>query len=720
MQLKSIKTKIVLMSGMCLVLTVIFLVGMQMYSQNQSSTFVVKKVDKLIEDETRKSLLAIAQREANYISGKLNINLDTARTIADTFKSLVSSPDVASAINLRKTFNKILLTTLENNPDFLGTYSAWEPNALDGQDINSAGDTDGGHDASGRFIPYWNRDKNGKIGRQALVGYEDASLHPNGVTKGGWYLFPRSKRKENILDPFPYIVQGKQEWLTTMSVPIEVNGKFLGIGGTDLRLDFVQTLSNEVAKNLYGGKAVVQVISNMGIIVADSSDASAVGKPLKDTFEGNWQDIVKSTAAGESYVDTSTENEFVQVNAPIQLGRTGTPWSLAIRVERAVVFAAATQLNMDMHENGQSATIVGVSTGAILAAAACLILWFLANGIVKPIRIAVSFTEKIAAGDFADNTIEINQKDEIGILSNTLKSMAERIKGVVLEVKGVSENVASGSSELSSSSLNVSQGANEQAAAIEEVTSSMEEMTSNIDQNAQSAKQTDTLAAKVADDAKVSGKAVEKAVASMRTIAEKISIIEEIARQTNLLALNAAIEAARAGEHGKGFAVVAAEVRKLAERSGKAAAEISELSTSSVGVAVKAGELLEALVPDIEKTASLVQGITSSCNEQTSGASQINMAVSQLDNVIQQNASASKEMASTSEQLASQGQHLQQVMSFFNVDGGNYRPRPSAQTMRKKPAPALTQGASGPRAAKGVQLDMDQSSSHTDEGFERF
>jgi len=157
----------------------------------------------------------------------------------------------------------------------------------------------------------------------------------------------------------------------------------------------------------------------------------------------------------------------------------------------------------------------------------------------------------------------------------------------------------------------------------------------------------------------------------MKEIASKISIIEEIARQTNLLALNAAIEAARAGEHGKGFAVVASEVRKLAERSQTAAAEINKLSASSVQIAERAGEMLARMVPDIQKNADLVQEITAASNEQSTGAGQINKAIQQLDQVVQQNASASEEMASTATELLSQAEQLQSTIAFFKLDGGS-------------------------------------------------
>jgi len=385
----------------------------------------------------------------------------------------------------------------------------------------------------------------------------------------------------------------------------------------------------------------------------------------------------------------------------------------------------------DNSATGARATLAMALIIVITALLALVIAIILTRSISKPIRRVVVFTEAMAKGDLTRVVHEdmLRRSDEMGELAQAFKEMQDSLKRIAGGIQSATGQVSTGSMQISTTAQEMSQGATEQAASTEEVSSSIEEMAATIKQNSDNALATESLAVKTAKDAEEGGKAVEESVVAMNLIADKIGIIEEIARQTNLLALNAAIEAARAGEAGKGFAVVASEVRKLAERSQNASAEITKLSKDTMETVRRAGEVIQAIVPDIKKTASLVQEIASASREQDSGIEQINKAMVQLDTVVQQNASASEELASMSEELSGQSEQLASAVAFFKVSeatGEGIEPTakgagsPPKSSSKVAPVPPRAEKEPATRPAQPRGLAMVSNSRNGDTDFEEF
>lgn len=314
---------------------------------------------------------------------------------------------------------------------------------------------------------------------------------------------------------------------------------------------------------------------------------------------------------------------------------------------------------------------VSIIVNLLAIAIAIVFTYVLVNLIAKPLKLGVDFAKEISEGNLMV-TLDVEQKDEVGLLADALKEMVAKLKDIISNVIAGADNIASASQQMSSTSQELSQGANEQAASVEEVSSTMEQMTSNIEQNSQNATHTEKISLTTYQGMQEVVTRSSNAVEANRIIADKIKIINDIAFQTNILALNAAVEAARAGEHGRGFAVVAAEVRKLAERSKFAADEIVSLSIKSLDLSDGAGKKLVELLPDIEKTTKMVQEISAASNEQNNGTLQINGAVNQLNSVSQQNAAASEELSTSAEELSSQAEQLKDLVSFFRVDNAGH------------------------------------------------
>ncbi|MFK5857079.1 MAG: methyl-accepting chemotaxis protein [Bacteroidota bacterium] len=333
----------------------------------------------------------------------------------------------------------------------------------------------------------------------------------------------------------------------------------------------------------------------------------------------------------------------------------GLNWAIITEIDEAEIMEPKSRLL-------NTILIVCLIIGAIMMP----ILYLIGRSLSLPLKAEVAYALRLANGEL-DATIDINQKDEIGILADALREIASRTKHVITSVVNATNNLADASAQLSGASQDLSSGASEQASSIEEVSASMEEMASNIQQNADNSKQTEEITNAVSAQVESGSAIVLSSAESMEKIADKISIISDIAFQTNILALNASVEAARAGEYGKGFSVVATEVGKLADKTKAAASEINEISRNSVDIAKQTKELMAELVPSIQNSSMLVQEISAASKEQREVADQINNAIQMLNDISQQNAASAEEMATNSEELASQSEQLISVISYFKI-----------------------------------------------------
>jgi methyl-accepting chemotaxis protein len=474
-------------------------------------------------------------------------------------------------------------------------------------------------------------------------------------------------------------------------------------------------ITDEMAKFTLGKTGYFAVVDREGLFVLHPNKEMALKANIAQTpgMESVARNALADKTAIESYVYKGSRKMCGYAPVP-SIG-----WKVFAAMPEEEFLATATMI--------RSLIIVVAVIAAILALIA---LYLLSRSISVPLKSAVNHASVMADGDLSHPIPAefLARGDEIGELAAAFKKLLDNLSRIAGDIQTSSQNVAQGSEQISTTAQQMSQGATEQAASGEEVSSSVEEMAATIRQNADNALATEGIATKAVKDAEEGSKAVSASVTAMGEIAEKISIIEEIASQTNLLALNAAIEAARAGESGKGFAVVASEVRKLAERSQKAASEITGLSKSTVELSQNAGRIIAAIVPDIKKTADLVQEISSASHEQSAGVDQIGKAMIQLDTVIQQNASGSEEMAAMAEELSGQSQQLAATIGFFKLAEETAVPQRAAKPVASHAAAAL-QAAPKPRvlaattpkaSAKVVTKAIVPSDKTDDSEFESF
>ncbi len=561
------------------------------------------QANKLITTEAMGRAEQLGHRYGNAVKAELELAMDAARTTAQLFEGIKSSGTMPQ----RQLLNDMLKKLLELNPEFLGTWTCWEPNALDGKDEAFSGKE--GHDASGRFIPYWYRNGD-SIALAPLESYDVPG-------DGDYYQLSLKSGKETLLNPYLYGIEGKMVLLTSLVAPIRYNNKVVGVAGVDISL---ASFNEMVAKIKPYGTGNAALISNAGTYVAHE-DTQRSGKDIGST--PLWEEVKAAVHSGKAYmgVDDSIllATTVHRIVVPIQLGFSETPWAFLVNIPMDKVM-----------EGSKRIMYLSVLIGTISLLILMAVVFFIARGIANPmIRII-----------------------------NGLKEGASQ--------------VASASSQISSAGQSLAEGASEQAASIEETSSSMEEMTSMTRKTAENSKLADTLTRKangVVDEANTSMKSLTSSMGEISHASEEtskiIKTIDEIAFQTNLLALNAAVEAARAGEAGAGFAVVADEVRNLAMRAADAAKNTAALIEDIVKkvndgstLVADTDESFTKVAESTTKVGNLVAEIAEASNEQSKGIEQVNIAISEMDKVVQQNAANAEESASASEEMTAQAAQL--------------------------------------------------------------
>ena len=655
---RSLKMKFVVIFSSCLLVIVGMIVAYEIISNRKMLNFAADEANTFATETARKQLVETCRSIALEIRAEFEVALDTARTL-----SYVLTDTTRQQTRLdRDEVNEILRFILARNDDFLGTYTAWEPDAFDGNDALYRDTV--GHDKTGRFIPYWSRSESGEIRLDPLMEYEDQSRHENGVRKGDYYLLPKERKRESVTDPFPYPIHDKIIWLVSLVSPIVVQQEFYGIAGVDMSLDFVQSLVERANTNLYSGAGRMVILAHGGILAAVSDEKDIIGQPLAQSGWEEWERLHALVEAGKESI--SMRNDALEVILPMPIGRTETPWGVVITLPKDVVLDQARAVVEGLRQRGEESLRGQSWLALVVLGASFLLIWIVSGQIVTPIRHSVNFAETVAKGDLT-LSIQTNQNDEVGTLVNALNAMNGKLREIVAQVKQAVDNLSENSRAINARASEMAHGATEQASSTEEASASMEEMSANIKQNAENSLQTEKIALKAAQDAQNSGKAVSEAVVAMQAIAQKISIVEQIANRTHVLSMNASIEASKAQEYGKGFAVVASEVRTLAGQSESAAKEISSLVHSAVSLAEAAGQKLNSLVPDIQRTADLIQEISAASNEQSSGAAQVNLAIQQLDQVTQQSSFSAERLSGMADELANQSEQLQKTIEFFTL-----------------------------------------------------
>ena len=707
----SIRLKIVLLSGLCLLGVVALIVGMNIYQTNQNDELVSHSSSKMLTASVQDLLQAKAAEQAVRVQKTFGESLLVITGLADQIKDMrvMAAKRSLDAGALREELNLSLKTAFERNDKVLGIWLAFEPDGLDGKDSEFVNDAARQSNEAGRFATYWSRA--GGASLNTIMVEEDltkTTLSVSGTPYNSWYTCPRDSKRTCLLDPYSDTVGTKEMLMTTISVPLIVDGKTIGVAGVDIALDALQGAAVESQRYLFNNAGHMLIVSGSGVLAADSSDAAKVGKKISETLGADGNEVLQ--LLGSATPKILEQGDLIRAVYPVDPIGNSRAWGVVIDLPKQVLLADSVKLQAVLDEAQQTGVITALAVAVVAGLIGLLLIWLTASGVTRPINSVAEMLKNIASGE-GDLTQRLNysKKDELGELVNWFNRFLDKLQPTIAQIKQSITEARGTADQSSEIARQTSEGMQVQFREIDQVATASNEMSATAHDVANSASNA-ANAAKGADQSAKDGMSIiERSTRDINQLADEVSkavtevealavnseqigsvleVIRSIAEQTNLLALNAAIEAARAGESGRGFAVVADEVRNLAKRTQDSVEEIriviEKIQTGTRGVVAtmhssqtqahnNAGQIRQAVdaLGKISDAVTVISDmnlqIASAAEQQSAVAEEVNRNVSAIRTVTETLTGQATESAAISSQLNALASQQMKLMDQFRV-----------------------------------------------------